>query len=147
MSFQDQLTELLTEDTLAPDTPVPGNALTAVRELAKELVEAKQNVVDLERRYCQAYEQLAHQLAHQVRQSQPKLDVNSRDGNCSVGFCSKSLVMKPDLDGGIWAVNSPDKAFARRFHRRHGATTGLDGKLGSLAQAVVQYFTNHYRTL
>jgi len=147
MSFQDKLTQILTEDTLAPDTPVPDNALTTVRELAKELSEAKQNVADLERRYNQAYGRLADQLAHQVRQSQPKLDVGLRNGNCSIGYCTKSLVMKPDVESGIWAVNSPDKAFARRFHRKHGSTTGLDGELGPMVQAIVRYFTDHYSTL
>lgn len=147
MGFQDELSQVLNEDTLAPDTPVPDNALTSVRELAKELAEARQNAIDLERRYNQAYERLAGQLAHQVQQSQPKLDVNQRDGNCSVGYYTKSLIMRPNLDSGIWTVNSPDKTFARRFHHRHGSTTGLDGDLGTLVQAIVQYFTDHYRTL
>jgi hypothetical protein len=147
MGFQNKLTRILTEDTLALDTPVPDNALTSVRELAKELAEAKQNVADLERRYTQAYERLGNQLACQVRQSQPRLDVGFRNGHCSIGYCTKSLVMRPDLESGVWTVNSPDKAFARRFHKRHGSITGLDGELGTLVQAIVQYFTDHYSTL
>lgn len=147
MGFREKLTKILVEDAYAPDTPVPDNALTAVRELAKQLAEARQNAADLERRYKQAYERLAGQLAQQVRQSQPRLRANQQDGNCSVGYCTKSLVMRPDLDGGVWTVNSPDESFARRFHRRHGSLTGLDGDPANLVQAIVQYFTDHYRTL
>jgi len=147
MCFLAKLTNVLNEDAYAPDTPVPDNALTTVRELAKELEEAKQNVADLEQRYSQAYEQLAQQLAARVQQSHPKLDVGHKGGNCTVGYMSKSLSMRPDLDTGLWAVNSPDKRLARRFQHRHGMATGLDGEMGALAQAIVQFFTDHYRTL
>ena len=146
-SFNRKLTSALNEDTLAVDTPVPENPLTQLRDKAQELRDARDKIAQLEAEYAQAIDQLNGQLAIGVKRRSPRLNASLRNGLCNVGFRSKSLNFKPDLDTRTWSVDSADKAFARRFGRRHGPATALNDDLEELVMAIIKFFTTHYKSL
>jgi len=146
-SFNKDLSNILSEDNLAIDTPVPDNPMTQLRQKAQELKDAKDQVAQLEQEYVQAIDALNGQLAVGVKKCNPRLSANLRNGVCNIGYRSKSLNFKPNLDTQTWAAESSDPTFARRFSRNHGPATALNPDIDALAKAIISFFTNHYKTL
>lgn len=145
--FSDKLRSVLAEDILAPDTPAPDNPITAVRSTLERLQKAREEVAGLERELLCNVEKVNGQLAVLIRNRNPGLNVALGNGECSVGYRSKQLRLKPDFSKRTWAVDGPDPAFARRFTRRHNTATVIGDGVDELANALSDYFATHYKTL
>ncbi len=115
--------------------------------LTTDLEEARRKVTDLERQLMYAMDRLCGGLAVGIRKQQPGLNIGLNNGMCNVGYKTKHLSMKPDIGKRVWAVDSTDPSFARRFVRKHGPHTSLTNDLTGIAQAIADFFTGHYRSL
>jgi len=146
-TFNTKLNQVLQEDVQAVDTPAPDNPLTKVKDLADRLQKTQTEVADLQRQYACAIEQMNGQLAIGIKHAHPRLNAALRDGGCSVGYKSKSLQFRPDLDTMSWKVESPDKPFVGRFAKHFGDAMGLEPDFNKLIEAITKFFSTHYQSL
>jgi hypothetical protein len=119
----------------------------AAQNIMGQLEDARRHVSDLEQQLLYATDRLCGGLAVNVRRRQPGLNVGLDHGHCRVGYRSKALLLRPDLTNKVWAVDSGDPAFARKFQRLGAMHLGLTNDLTTLAAALAQYFMNHYKSL
>ena len=47
----------------------------------------------------------------------------------------------------MWGVKSPDHRFCGRFTRNNGPSLALASSISPLADAIVRYFSGHYKSL
>lgn len=142
MSFSETLDFILTED----QSQLP---LQKAMEIVRKLNIAKQMVVDLQHRLLTAKNKINVELALNLRKRMPSLNIGiDKSGSCKVGYRSKSLTFSPDIENGIWIVQSSDPRFARRFQKlkRYDLIIG-SSDITPLIDAVVEYFTGHYKSL
>jgi len=126
----------------------PRQPLQHAMELVRKLDIAKQMVADLQHRLLSMKNKINAELALAIRRRMPALNVGlDKTGSCKVGYKTKNLVFSPDIERGIWHVQSPDNRFLNRFQKgkRHDLVIGSE--LTPLIDAVVAYFTEHYKSL
>jgi hypothetical protein len=123
------------------------DAVGAAKAIVTALQVAKQKVHDLEHQLATVHQRLSAELALAVRKIQPGLNVGvNRDGT-KVGYKTKHLLLVPDTQRGVWNVKSADPRFAKTFFRHYTPQTVITNGVDELAQAIVLYFVNHYRSL
>lgn len=142
-TLQQRLDAILEDQNGQPDA----DAYQAAIDVATELEAARRRVSELERELIHATDRLCGGLAMGVRRAQPGLSVSIDRGACKVGYRSKHLILKPDLTGKIWVVDSSDPVFARRFSRTCAPHTNLSNDTSQVSRVIADFFNNHYKTL
>lgn len=142
MEFSDTL------DFILEESQNPWQPLQHAMELVRKLDIAKQMVSDLQHRLMSMKNKINAELALTIRRRMPALNVGlDKTGSCKVGYKTKNLVFSPDIEKGIWCVQSPDNRFLSRFQKgkRHDLVIGSE--ITPLIDAIVAYFTEHYKSL
>ena len=141
MNLMDKLT--LIEEALNTDTTgIVSGAMAAmeqVEQLQKDLMSAKINVQ-------RAVAKINGGLAMAIRQARPGLNISLEKENVTVGSYARSLRFRPDLNSGVWVVESNLPKIATNFLRKKGPVQLSDDFL-PLAQVIAGYFTNYYKSL
>ena len=89
---------------------------------------------------------LGSQLALEIRRKLSKLTARQNsDGSISIAYGrgNNTLTLKPNVEAQSFEVGST--AFDRRFRRYHGHK--LEAELGIIADAVVAFFKQSYRSI
>lgn len=123
------------------------SSLDSILDITKQLDEVRQKVMDLQNKLHMATDRLNGDLAMGVRKQLPGLNVGLDKNGCKVGYKSKNLSFSPDLKTGVWGVKSPDHRFCGRFTRNNGPSLALASSISPLADAIVRYFSGHYKSL
>lgn len=137
-----------TLDIILEESQNPWQPLNRAMELVRKLDIAKQMVLDLQHQLMSMKNKVNADLALNIRRKMPSLNVGlDKNGSCKVGYKSKHLIFSPDIEKGIWCVQSSDDRFANRFQKlkRHDLIIGADAT--PLINAIVGYFTSHYKSL
>ena len=90
-------------------------------------------------------EALNTQLAFEIRKRMPKLQVNLGNGKCQVYYKSKTVVVSPNALSNKWEIEPND--MGRSFVKGFAHALPMQDDLGPIAEAVVEYFNNHYKSL
>ena len=136
-----------TLNLILEDQPIRQNPLDDAMALAHELDTAKQKVLDLQHQLSTHKHRLSGDLAISLRRTNPALSIGLDRNGCKVGYRTKHLLFVPDIEQGIWKVTSSNPRFLREFLNAHRRSTLLASDLTSLINAIVDYFTTHYRTI
>lgn len=141
MNFIDTLDIILEDDNQA------ASKMKQASELVGRLDMAKQLVVNIKHKLLILRNQINAELAMQIRRTMPALHVGLDHGMCKVGYKTKSLLLTPDLERGIWNVKSPDSKFASKFQKVNIRDMLIGQDTNALINAIVNYFTEHFKTL
>lgn len=123
------------------------SSLSAATDVVRRLTDARQQVSDLEYELDNLRHRLSAELALGLRRRMPALNIALDRNGCKIGYRKKHLVLNPELERGIWSVRSPDSRFLRGFANNFRQYTVLSPDLQPLIEALVAFFTNHYKTL
>jgi hypothetical protein len=121
--------------------------LDAATDIARQLQDAKQLVADLQHKLASVKVRMAGDLALSLRRAKPGLNVAVDKNGCRVGYKTKSIVFSPSVEEDMWRATSPNNRFVREFLQANGRATLLTPDLSILTTAIVNYFSNYYRTL
>lgn len=141
MNFTDTLGIILEDESQA------ASKMKHASELVQRLDLAKQLVVNIKHKLMTLRNQINAELAMQIRRTMPALHVGLDHGMCKVGYKTKSLLLTPDLERGIWNVKSPDYKFASKFQKSNMRDLLIGQDTNALIQAIIMYFTEHFKTL
>lgn len=141
MNFIDTLDIILEDDNQA------ASKMKQASELVGRLDMAKQLVANIKHKLMILRNQINAELAMQIRRTMPALHVGLDHGMCKVGYKTKSLLLTPDLERGIWNVKSPDSKFANKFQKVNIRDMLIGQDTNALISAIVSYFTEHFKTL
>lgn len=144
MSVLNKSLDLIFEDGITPEADHP---LHAAMDVARQLQDAQQLVADLLHKLTSIKNRLAGELAMAIRRSQPSLNVAVDKGGCKIGYKTKTLLFTPEVDQGMWRVQSQNQRFRREFLNAHSRAMLLSPDMGGMVEAIVNYFRNYYRTL
>lgn len=140
MRFDTALNAVFVEDASA-------DLATAGYEIAQQLFATRQQLRELQHRLDGLERRMVGTLAIKIRRAAPGLNIAvSRDG-CKVGYKTKYLLLKPDIQRELWDVTSNDPKFARKFNSIYVSRTLIKDSFDDLAKSVIQYFHDHYLTL
>lgn len=135
---------LLNEQLDNMDTAELKSQYEVIKEITRDLAEARGRVVELETQLNQAVEELNFQLGLAVRKQLPKLGVNLDNGRCNINYRTRNLSCRPDLDRDIWVLEPND--FGKRFSRVHGNTIPLND-INRFAKMIAGHYQGRYKTL
>lgn len=90
-------------------------------------------------------ESINTKLAYEIRKRMPKLQVNLGGGKCRIYYKSKSVVVSPNALAGKWEIEPND--MGKSFMKGFAHALPMQDDLGPIAEAVVEYFGGHYKTL
>lgn len=90
---------------------------------------------------------LCARLAIEIRKSYPKLYVSINDKGVRIGYKSKFLMLRPDINGKVWDIQSNNAHFERGFINNYRKYLLLHSKLGDLVDAIGHYFESVYKSL
>lgn len=133
--------KLLQENLDAMATGLVGSVLAA----ASEVKEAESVARNARQALNDAVETLNSQLALEIRKRMSKLQVNLGGGKCNVRFKSKAVTVWPDVMSKKWQIDPND--MGRSFVRGFSHALPMQDDLSSIAEAIVEYFTGHYKSL
>jgi hypothetical protein len=139
--FNELLNEELENLAIGPEAK---SKFELVKEIAKELTDAKGRVRELEEQFQRTVDELNFQLGISIRQKSPKLAVNLNNGACQVGYKSRALICRPDIDRWVW--NFEPTEWGRRFSRTFGPNFPLND-VDKLAQLIQSFFQGRFKTL
>lgn len=142
LEFSNTLDIILAEETSQ------WRPLQQAMELVRKLDIAKQMVLDLQHRLLSMKNRINADLALNIRRRMPALNVGlDKNGFCKVGYKTKHLLFSPDIEKGIWNVESSDNRFLSHFLKSKRSSLVIGAEISPLIEAVVAYFTNHYKSL
>jgi hypothetical protein len=154
--FQNRLDTLLEDEVgISPPPGQEQSAEQSVSQVANDLIEIacqlqdtisthKRGLQDAEIQLQNLVEQLNTKLGWEIRRRQPKLMIAHKGGTCCAGYYSNNIHFKPDLQTKSWSVDGPQ---AGMFKREFEGSLPLNNDLGGLADAVVKFFRQRYKTL
>lgn len=117
-------------------------------DLVRKLDIAKQMVLDLQHQLLSMRNRINADLALSIRRRMPALNVGlDKTGSCKVGYKSKSLLFSPDIEKGVWQVQSSDNRFLSHFLKSKRSYLVIGAEILPLIDAVVAYFTEYYKSL
>jgi hypothetical protein len=134
-------------DAIFEEASAGANPIEAAMEIVRKLDAAKQLVLDLQNQLDISRKGMSGNLALGIRRRHPSFNIGVDNDGCKVGYRSKYLLFRPDISNGVWAVSSPDDKFLRKFTGNNPQAIVLRSDITPLADAVVTYFRNHYKTL
>lgn len=150
-SWLEERLETLLEDTLAvaPVASPSDDPAAKVLSLHKELEEARLTVTTKEREYKHAMDGLNAHLAMAVKKIKPSLNLSLESSGCKIGYKSKFVTFTANPAIGAWDVTAPAKllTFLNGFKRYAADYLNLTSDLGTLATAIANYFSVHYKSL
>lgn len=126
---------------------VSDNGYQNAVNIATELQQAKQRIIELQGEMQHALDRLCGGLALGIRRRQPSLHAQLGDGAVRVTYVKKDLVFKPDLARQVWMVDSARPRFVSKFKQMYGHLLHLSSDLMPLANAVAEFFTRYYRSI
>lgn len=124
---------------------IPQGLVATVLSTAATLKEAESVARNARQELNDAIETLNSQLALEIRKRMPKLQVNLASGKCNVRFKSKAVTVWPDVMSKKWQIDPND--MGRSFVRGFSHALPMQDDLSSIAEAIVEYFTGHYKSL
>lgn len=148
--FKKRLDSLIQEEfgiaSPEKDTSQQANDLIAIATQLQETVgRLQRDLEDTQIQITNIVEQLNTNLGWEIRKRQPKLMTTHRNGKCVTGYRTKDLVMQPDLAKKLWSVGGPlGGSFLRQTPT---AALNLNSDVGSMADAVVNFFKQHYKSI
>lgn len=119
---------------------------TQLNELYQQLADAQQEVIKIRNRLHRGISVLNGQLAVQVRNRQPSLEIKLNPESCVIGYYSRALEFTPSLRTGLWAVESPDAKLRKKFIATN-PPLALSGSISELATSIAVFFARFYRSL
>ncbi len=119
----------------------------AAEGLLRELDTAKQRISDIEYQLNNIKRRMSADLALSIRRTKPGLNIALDKHGCKVGYKTKYLQFIPDVEQGMWKVLSANRRFEREFLNLYRRSTLMIADLSPIVSAIIDYFTNHYRTL
>lgn len=110
---------------------------------------AKSNLSALENTHNSTVNELCNLLSHEIRKRQPNVSIELRpNGEIKVGYLSKSITLRPDVENKCWGISGSSPRFSSKFKQAVGRACEMDiSSMGDLAQAVADFFTQHFRTI
>ena len=129
-------------DVILENTDVFGPASEALGKLSSANDSTREAAAGLQREV----DRLNHQLALQIRQHSPSLNVVlGRDGRCTVKYKDyrNSLRLWPNVEHKRFECG--DTPFEKAFKRYHGHTLTLEPEI--IGKAVADYFKQRYASL
>lgn len=134
-------------DIILEDDDQTASKMQQAAELVQRLETAKRIVVNIKHQLIQLRSQINAELAMQIRRTMPSLHVGLDHGMCKIGYKTKSLLLTPDLERGIWNVKSSDPKFASKFTKSHIRQLLIGNNTDELIHALVKHFNDHFKTL
>lgn len=117
-----------------------------LNELYQQLADAQQEVIKIRNRLHRGVSVLNGQLAVQIRNRQPGLEIKLSPESCVIGYYSRALEFTPNLRTGLWSVESPDAKLIKKFIATN-PPLALNGNISELAVSVAVFFTRFYKSL
>jgi hypothetical protein len=141
MKFADTL------DIILEDSSEITTMLGQADLLIDRLNNARRIISDTKYQLSVLKSQINADLAMRLRKAMPALNVGLNHGMCKVGYKTKHLLLTPDLEKGVWKVKSADTNFAQRFQKSKLRLLFMDQDTTLLINSIIEYFTNHYKSL
>ena len=140
-AFRHKLDEAITE---AIERDTSRDTLALATELLDNIGRYENDIKSAKQQISHLIEQINASLGMEIRKRQPKMMVAHRNGSCSCGYRSNDLTMQPDLSNKCWSIGG---TLGSRFVRRYPQILRLDGDVNQIADAITDFFKQHYRTL
>lgn len=122
--------------------------MDAAMEIMRKMSAAKQLVSDLHHQLLSLKNRMNADLALSLKRHMPALNVSiGRNGECKIGYKSKHLVFTPNIEQGVWIVDSSDDRFKNRFSKAKRQTLIISPNLDRLISSITDFFTEHYKSL
>lgn len=142
MIFADSLDIILTESNKG------WRPMDSAIELMRRLDSAKQLVADIQHQLLSLRNRMNADLVLSIKRHMPALNVGlDKNGECKVGYKSKSLVFTPNIEQGVWVVTSSDDRFKNRFSKSKRKTLVISPNIDHLIEAIADFFSEHYKSL
>lgn len=136
-----------TIDVILEDASLDSSdTVSSANELAKQLEIVQQQVYELQNRLTIFQRRLCGELALNLRRRMPSFNIAISNNGCKVGYKSQFLLLQPNIRRGVWDIK-PNSRFTRKFLNRHSSKTVISSSLDTLVNVIVQYFTEHFKTL
>jgi hypothetical protein len=119
--------------------------MASALEAAHQAKEAESLLRNAQDELHAALEALNTKLAFEIRKRSPKLQVNLSGGKVQVYYKSKAVIVSPNALAGKWEIDPND--MGRSFVKGFAHALPMQDDLGPIAEAVVEYFGGHYKTL
>lgn len=143
-NFYEQLDSTL-QEALCENTDTAAEDLISIaKEIEHQITELEQSLQDSKKQLQHIIERLNSNLGMEIRKLQPKMSIGISGGACTCGYKSRDLKCVPDLGEGRWNIGG---RLGRGFVKKNPHVTRLSSDVGQLANAIVSYFRNYYRTL
>lgn len=142
MNFTEQLSFIL-EDSQSKCSKNLEDAYEIIRDIDR----ANQHIIMLQNRLRILKRKINSELAIQIRKHHPALNISVNPKQCKIGYKSKYLSFYPDIEKGVWQINSEDPKFINRFHRLYRRNTIISPEITDLVTSISDFFTNHYKSL
>lgn len=149
--FSQRLTTMLSdklgiilEDTTQDVEKATSDLLDMATTLQDAMSQHKKALEDAQMQLDSIIERFNTKLGWEIRRRQPKLMVSHQKGCCNAGYYSQQLSFKPDLSNKCWNV---DGEASRQFRRQFPDVLTLTSNTDSLADAVINFYKNRFKTL
>jgi hypothetical protein len=119
--------------------------MASVLSAAHKVKEAESVLRNAKDELHASLEAINTKLAFEIRKRSPKLQVNLSDGKVQVYYKSKAVIVSPNALSGKWEIDPND--MGRSFVKGFAHALPMQDDLSSIAEAVVEYFGGHYKTL
>lgn len=138
----DQLLDVVLQESSEQEDLVD-NALS----VSQQLEEARHRVNELQSQLSIMRDKLCGRLSLCIRRRYPALNISVSRNGCKIGYKNKMLIIRPNVPTGVWAVQSPDERFAKKFLSRYSTKTVMISDMTVLADSVIQHFKDHYKAI
>jgi hypothetical protein len=110
-----------------------------------QILNLKNEIKEKEKELISYIDKLCADLSTEIRKLQPNLSVSIKTGMCEICYRTKSLFCCVKPYDNCWDFNSND--FGMVFSKRFPECRKLSCEITKLAECIVSYFNNHYRSL
>lgn len=137
-----------TLDILLEDAQQASEAVVRAENILKKLEAARREISNLQHHLQVLQNKITADLAVAIHRKMPALNVGlDKNGNCKIGYKTKHLVLRPDIERGMWEVMSTDQRFASRFIKGRRRTLFINNDLNPVIDAIASFFTDHYKSI
>lgn len=134
-------------DTILEESPSQYKVADIASQIVHQLEATQRRILELQNQLLIARNRMCGELALSIRRKMPGLNIGVNRDGCKVGYRTKHMIFNPDPGSGIWKVKSGDNRFARKFLRLFGTSTVISQDTDGLANNIVLFFRDHYKTL
>jgi len=124
---------------------MPSKYYDKIASLANVIKQTKEELRKQELELAQSIDTLYAELAKEIRKRQPNLLVSIRTNGCEIGYRTRSILCNMGPFEEKW--NFGLTPFGAAFQKRYPQCKQLTCSLGELADTIVEFFKNNFRSL